>query len=146
MLLRAKRRLPNVPPHTPSLEYLAAFLDGEGWIGVIEGGGSGKGVGRYRVGIKVSQVYLHNVLYALHGEFGGTLHLTPYRGAHADHLLRWEIRGNEAERLLRRVYPYLIGKRYQALVALGLHGKSAKLAKNRRWADLLSDTKRTVMS
>src|SRR5574341_1337692 len=99
-------------PHY-SLDYLAGFIDGEGYF--VVHGDRGQIM---RVGVGNSD---QSVLLELHRRFGGTIIREGYRPQHHKTFWRWEMANAvDIKRFLEQMTSRLHQKRLQAEVMFGL--------------------------
>ena len=113
-----------------SVEYLAGFFDGEGCIGVYPSKGS-NGYVTYNLIVTVGQVD-PLVIGHLHRKYGGSLQFQERSKKIKDRqdAWYWRVSGRKAEKFLRAVFPYLIGKKPQVELALAYMGERIKVGHN----------------
>jgi len=94
--------------------YLAGFLDGEGYFGIMAHTRKDCGHGvNYICAIKVAQTD-RNIISMLQEQFGGYVHHRKFVGNSKD-AYTWEVKNfTSVEKVLDYVFPYLIVKKRQA--------------------------------
>jgi hypothetical protein len=94
----------EINPIRDNLSYLAGLIDGEGHIGFYA---NGRGYA-FRINIRITN---EEVINWLHENFGGIKNYIPKRKSHWKDQWSWQVHGNEAIKLYRKIYPLLIIKR-----------------------------------
>lgn len=117
MRLFPKPKIGPTSPTSQNLAYLAGILDGEGSIRVMALPRKNMG-SKCSVQLRISQTYCHNILRILQETFGGSLGTIEKKGKL---IAYWQLGGDKGYLLLAKVFPYLVGKKHQARIALELH-------------------------
>jgi hypothetical protein len=105
--------------HRYSDEALAAFFDGEGYIG-IWASRSTAGHDNYHIVLGISQVD-RRLLDQFVARFGGSIYLDAPRNRYHDNAQpcwKWRQNGADAANTLQVLVPFLVNKRKQAVNAL----------------------------
>jgi hypothetical protein len=113
-----------------SKEYIAGFVDGEGYLGIIKKTSKRSVNGYYyKTAVKIAQVSKNRfILDELKRCYGGTVSKNRvHPGKNQRESVMWEITGNKAvSKLLKHIYPSLIIKKHQADILIDFYkiGKS----------------------
>jgi len=109
-----------------SLEYLAGFFDADGSVGIYRSESNRKYVS-YRVGVTIAQLD-PAVLRFVKEKYGGSLRFVDYSKAKKKRRDIWTYNSGShaALRLLKDLYPHLIGKKEQVRLAIEFMGLRAK--------------------
>ncbi|KKN51724.1 hypothetical protein LCGC14_0620110 [marine sediment metagenome] len=92
------------------LIYLAGIIDGEGYVSILKK--CDRESPRYQSYVAVSNTH-HELIRWINEEFGGSVHHQPIE-QHRKPVMMWTICANQADGLIKKVYPYLLVKRKQA--------------------------------
>ena len=120
---------------TLSAEYLAGFIDGEGCITIERKLSNKKHYATPAVLITNSHF---GILDAIRAQYGGYISYRPAHGKNRE-TWRWSIHARMARRLLKDIYPYLIVKKSQAEIVMGMlystYGKrmTSVIKEDRAW-------------
>jgi hypothetical protein len=99
-----------------TFEWLAGFVDGEGWIGLSTRTHGGRTYKYAR--LHVSNTH-HATMRKLHRIFGGRLYLRKKsKNVNWKQTMEWMVNGQEALHLLRKLLPHLTVKRKAAQLVL----------------------------
>ena len=96
-----------------SLEYLAGLIDGEGCLDFIDTSRKYR-YPRIRVALKESD---SRILFLIHDIYGGRINHTGKQKSWKDYWSEqdlWTIAGEEANKLLKKLLPYLVVKKQKA--------------------------------
>ena len=93
--------------------WAAGFIDGEGCIGIAF---AKRGNGGYNLSLRVSQT-VRKPLEKLQAMFGGSIY-SYQRKSHYKPAWTWNVYGNTARAIVRKLLPYLEVKARQASIAL----------------------------
>lgn len=96
---------------------LAAYLDGEGYIGIAS---KDKGKHAHHLTVSVGNIDPRLTTWLLH-TFGGTIRECKFK-ARVKRFWVWRVYGHQAAELLKQCLPYFIMKRDQAEVAIAFQG------------------------
>lgn len=104
-----------------NLQYLAGFIDGEGWIGVYKAKANGKQqkTDRFTLEVGIGQTLKGLDLFKiLEEQFGGHVSFYQPKSNNAQPQCKFVINGDKALKLLIQIEPYLILKKVQAQIAI----------------------------
>lgn len=104
-----------------SLAYVAGFIDADGAIVISRGGDRTHRHKWYNIFVTISQKE-PEILYLIQEKYGGLTQIHNREKIDINHKLAhtWRIQSNQAYAFLKRIYPKLIIKRQQALLAMRL--------------------------
>lgn len=108
------------------LNYLAGFIDGEGWIGVYKSTANGKQQksDRYTLGVGIGQTLKGlNLFIELREQFGGNVSFYQPKLKNAQRQCKYVVLGSNALELLKKIEPFLILKKQQANLAISFQEK-----------------------
>ena len=117
--------------------YLAGIIDGEGHIYICRAKDSKSGKRYYTMGLDISSTDERLPLW-IKENYGGNYYLKKDKGVRTGNYWRWCIQSNKAVKVLQDVFPYLVIKREQALIAIEF-----QLYKNKKKKEFLKNMKRT---
>lgn len=104
-----------------NLQYLAGFIDGEGWIGIYKSKANGKQqkTDRFTLEVGIGQTLKGLDLFkVLEEQFEGRISFYQPKNGNAQPQCKFVITGDKARKLLIQIEPYLILKRTQAQIAI----------------------------
>lgn len=117
----------TIPEDVGILAYVAGLLDGDAWIGITKQKPHFNGHENpdklrtrnffYRLRVEVKQTD-QRIVNFLMDNVGGYYHIERRATINGRKVYSWFIDGDHAARLLQAIYPYLIGKRDQADIAI----------------------------
>ena|SRR3990167_6965356 len=115
-----------------SLQYLAGFVDGEGWIGVYRAipNGLQQKSARYTLEVGIGQTLKGQELFDyLEETYGGYVSFYQPKTKNAKAQCKYVVTGDNALRLLEKIEPYLILKKEQANICIRFQREKSGLNK-----------------
>jgi hypothetical protein len=107
------------PPADSWRAWVAAILDGEGWIGITRGGRNMHPNAAVEVKMCDPQV-----VRRLHARYAGVLSLRPTRSETRRSVWSWRVSGRLVVPVLEDALPFLLIKEEQAKIAIDVGGRS----------------------